>query len=275
MNNPVSQGQATLSQLIREAMSRQNISGNMLAQAAGVSEGTIRNLLRENTDPDATGPQALVLRAVCSVLGLDEIRVFQSAGFLSPDRLTPHISANAEYLAVRFDRLPQDKQELLMGMVESLEKLSGIDSPGSEVREILEAVRQLRQAHPIFQEHRRAITDRLGRFFGGALGKLTNQTVEDLALSSVVDQLRTLYSDDPAYTAIDPDLMLRVANDPQAVIALNALLPRKNIVSNVEKLFWLMYPASESPTAENQQAVKDLWEILRRASSAEKHDDPK
>jgi hypothetical protein len=273
--NQVSQTQPTLSQLIREAMSRQSISGNMLAQAAGVSEGTIRNLLRENTDPDATGPQALVLKAVCSVLGLDEIRIFQAAGFLNPDRLTPHISANAEYLAVRFDRLPPDKQELLMGMVESLEKLSGIDSPGSVARDLLEAVRELRQTHPMYQEHRLAITDRLGRFFGGALGKLTNQTVEDLALNSVVAQLQTLYSDDPAHTAIDSELVLSAVNHPHAAIALNALLPKKTIPSNVEKLFWLIYPASESPSTEQQEAVKDLWELLVRTSAVKKHNNTK
>ena len=267
----VNHNQPTLRQLLREAMSRQGLSGNMLAQAAGVSEGTIRNLLKENTDPDATGPQALVLKAVCNVLGLDEIRVFQVAGFLSPDRLTPHISANAEYLAVRFDRLPADKQELLMGMVESLEKLSGIESPGSEVRNILEAVRQIRQAHPMYQEHRLAITDRLGRFFGGALGKLTNQTVEDLALTSVVDQLQKLYAADPAHAAIDAELVLNAVNHPHAAIVLNALLPKKTIPSNVEKLFWLIYPASEAPSAEKQQAVKDLWELLLHVSVAKKH----
>jgi hypothetical protein len=274
MNNTANHEQALLSQLIREAMSRQNISGNMLAQAAGVSEGTIRNLLKENTDPDATGPQALVLKAVCSVLGLDEIRVFQAAGFLSPDRLTPHISANAEYLAVRFDRLPPDKQELLMGMVESLEKVSGIETPGSEVREILEAVRLLRQTHPMYQEHRHALTDRLGRFFGGALGKLTNQTVEDLALTSVVEQLQALKSDDPERSVINTDLVFRVVNHPHAAIALNALLPRKNIPSNVEKLFWLIYPASEAPDAEKRQAVKALWGLLC-ASSEQKHESAK
>ena len=270
MNNTTRQEQTGLSQLIREAMSRQNISGNMLAQAAGVSEGTIRNLLKENTDPDATGPQALVLKAVCTVLGLDEIRIFQAAGFLSPERLTPHVSANAEYLAVRFDRLPPDKQELLMGMVESLEKLSGIETPGGEVRDILEEVRQLRQSHPMYQEHRRVLTDRLGRFFGGALGKLTNQTVEDLALTSIVEQLQALYGNDPAQAATDPDLVFSVVNHPHATIALNALLPRKSISSNVEKLFWLIYPASEAPDEEKKQAVKDLWAVLLRSSSTPK-----
>src|SRR5579864_411044 len=275
MDSQIGQKEVLLSQIIREAMDRQNFSGNMLAQAAGVSEGTIRNLLKETSDPDAAGPQAVVLRAVCNVLDLDEIRVFQAAGFLSPDRLTPHISTNAEYLALRFDQLPADKQELLMGMLESLEKLSRIQAPGVEVRELLEEVRQLRQKYPMYKEHRLAITDRLGRFFGGALGKLTNQTVEDLALASVVEQLRALYSDEPAPAMIDHGVIVGVVNHPHVTVVLNALLPRKNIPSNVEKLFWLIYPASETPEAEKKQAAKDLWELLLRASSVEKHKDAK
>ncbi len=275
-NNPT---QESLSQIIRAAMDRQHISGNMLAQAAGVSEGTIRNLLRENDDPDAAGPQALVLKAVCQVLGLDEIRTFQAAGFLSPDQLIPHISTQAEYLAVRFDRLPGDKQELLLGMLESLEKLSGILSPGDEVRDVLEEVRALRLKHPLFKERRLVLTDRLGRFLGGALGKLTHQTVEDLTLGSVIERLGTLYRNAPLPPqTITEENVLAVVNHPNAAVALNALLPRKNIPSNIEKLFWLIHPENkelEYLDAETLSAIEDLWELLVRVSHAPPHENTK
>ena len=260
--------QTTLAQMIRQAMDRQNISGNMLAQAAGVSEGTIRNLLKDNTDPEATGPQGLVLKAVCNVLGLDELRVFQAAGFLSPDWLGSDLSVNAEYLAIRFDRLPTDKQELLLGMLDSLEKVSGIMSPGVEVRELLDAVRQLRVTHPMFKERRLALTDHMARFLGSALGKLTNETIDDIVLVSVVEQLSALFKGTVSGDQIRREFVLSVVNHPHSGIVLNVLLPRKSIPSNVEKLYWLIYQVQESPDSEKKQAVKDLWALLLRASQA-------
>ncbi|MHB8628402.1 MAG: helix-turn-helix domain-containing protein [Aggregatilineales bacterium] len=271
MDNATALAQPKLSQIIREAMELQHISRNMLAQAAGVSEGTIRNLLKDD-EPGATGPQGLVLKAVCTVLHLDDIRVFQAAGFLSPDRLTSQLSIRAEILGMRFDRLPTDKQELLVSMLESLEKVSGLPSVGPEVDTVVEEVRKLRRKHPVFKERRVVLTDRLGRFLGNALGKLTNETVEDITLTALVDQLRTLYRNDPTQLEISPESLRSVVNHPHSVIVLNTLLPRKNVPSNVEKLYWLTYPAVETPNAEHHQAVKDLWDLLVQVSRSPIHE---
>ncbi|MHB8628881.1 MAG: helix-turn-helix domain-containing protein [Aggregatilineales bacterium] len=127
-----------LHQIIREAMALQHISRNRLAQAAGVSEGTIRNLLKENDTPGATGPQGLVLKAVCAVLDIAPIRVFQAAGFLSPNRFTPKFSVRAEILAKRFDRLPSAQQAVLLSLLEWLEKASGLEALDTEAGTALE-----------------------------------------------------------------------------------------------------------------------------------------
>jgi transcriptional regulator with XRE-family HTH domain len=258
----------TLSAMIREAMDRRGMSNLALAKAAGVSEGTIRNLLRDDIDPDATGPKAHVLKNVAEALELDDLRVFQAAGYIRKDRLESHLSVRAEFLATRFDKLPPDKQELLLGMLASLEKVSGIPSPSEEVQDVLDEVRKLRKRFPLFKERRFVLTDRLGRFLGGALGKLTHETIESLSEDGVLNRLEVLFRRDLSQP-ITRERIRQIVNHPNAVVALNALLPHKNIPTNIEKLYWLLYPDIRDIEAlgeETLQSIEALWLLLVKVS---------
>lgn len=254
----------SLSQILREALDRRGMSNLALAKAAGVSEGTIRNLLREEFDPDATGPKAHVLKQIAEILELDDLRLFQAAGYIRREHLESHLSLRAEFLATRFDKLPDDKQELLLGMLASLEKVSGIPSPSQEVQDVLDEIRNLRKRFPMFRERRFVLTDRLGRFLGGTLGKLTNDTIESLSEGSVLDRLQLLFRKDSKHP-ITRELIRQVLAHPNATVALNALLPHKNIPSNVEKLFWLLHPENkdlETLDEETLRGVEALWLLL-------------
>ena len=263
-----------LHQMIREAMDRRGMSNNALAKAAGVSEGTIRNLLRDEVNPDATGPKAHVLKQVAEIMELDDLRVFQAAGYIRKDHLESHLTLQAEFLATRFDKLPADKQELLMGMLTSLEKVSGIASPSETVQDVLDEVRKLRKQYPLFQERRFVLTDRLGRFLGGAVGKLTNDTVETICEGAVLDRLQVLFRRDLAQP-ITRDIVRRVVAHSNATVALNALLPHKNIPSNIEKLYWLIFPENKSIEdldEETLRAIEALWLLLVRVSNGQQHE---
>jgi len=260
--------------LIREAMDRRGMSNLGLAKAAGVSEGTIRNLLREEFDPDATGPKAHVLKQVAEILELDDLRVFQAAGYIRKDHLESHLSLRAEFLATRFDKLPADKQELLLGMLASLEKVSGIPSPSEEVRDVLDEIRKLRKQFPIFKERRFVLTDRLGRFLGSAFGKLTNETIEGMAEDAILSRLEMLFRRDLTQP-LTRERIRQVLAHPHATVALNALLPHKNIPSNAEKLYWLIYPENkelEFLDQETLSAIEALWLLLVRVSGLSIHE---
>jgi len=262
-----------LHQMLRDAMNNQHVSNLRLAKAAGVSEGTIRNLLREEAGPDAVGPQAHVLKRVANILGLDELRVFQAAGFISKERIAFNISVRAEYLALRFDKLPTDKQELLLGMLNSLEKVSGIASPSEDIQDVLAEVRKLQKQFPMFKDRRFVLTDRLGRFLGSAFGKLTNDTVETITAGAVLERLQLLFRNDAAQHVSAESLRV-VMSHTNVSVALNALLPHKNIPSNVEKLYWLIYPENkelEALDAETLRAIEALWLLLLRVSGSSQH----
>ncbi len=52
-------------------------------------------------------------------------------------------------------------------------------------------------------------------------------------------------------------------------VALNALLPHKNMPFNVEKMYWLIYPENKEFEALNGktfQAIDALWLLLFRTS---------
>jgi transcriptional regulator with XRE-family HTH domain len=266
---------APLHQLIRDAMNNRRMSNNSLAKAAGVSEGTIRNMLKEQTDPDAAGPQAHVLKRVANILELDELRVFQAAGFISKDRVISSISIRAEYLAMRFDKLPPDQQELLMGMLNSLEKVSGIPSPSEEIQDVLAEIRKLQKQFPMFKERRFVLTDRLGRLLGSAVGKLTNDTVETITEGAVLERLQILFRNEVAQP-ISAEILHAVMGHPNVTVALNVLLPHKNIPSNVEKFYWLIHPENkplEALDEDTLHAIEALWTLLVRISRSSQHGD--
>ncbi len=108
----------TLGTFIADVMSKQQHNNVSLAQAAGVSEGVIRNLLKHGVDPKAKDPDARTLRKVADALGVDSLMLFRLAGYIppAPDANT----VRAEYLADVFDTLSPEKQDAVMGVLEAM-----------------------------------------------------------------------------------------------------------------------------------------------------------
>ena len=75
----------TLGELIEKALVKRGISSNKLSELAGVSQGTIHNLLKQGRDSSVPGPHPRVLRSVCEVLDLDQLYVFQLVGYIDPN----------------------------------------------------------------------------------------------------------------------------------------------------------------------------------------------
>jgi transcriptional regulator with XRE-family HTH domain len=264
MSEPL-ETEPSLSVYLRQVLEARHMSGNQLAQVAGIAEATVRNLLKQGADPDVPGPHPLVLKAVCEALQLDEIEVFQRAGYLSAIPRGGQLSASAEYFGLRFDHLPPEQQAILWDLLGSLEKASGITPPGEQIRWLLEEVRKLRKAHPMFEKRRFTLTDEAGRL----LGNLTPHLTLNVMLDSLTERFRDLFVTEPS-VAITPDAIQAILEHPHAVIVLNALLPRKDIPSALEKLFWLSHPGGTldkrvaTLSAEHQAGIRALWELLGR-----------
>ena len=125
----------TLGHLIADLMRKQKHSNRSLASAAGVSDTAIRNLLKYGVDNNAKDPDARTLRRVADALGVEPLRLFRLAGYIPPeDRM---YSARAEYLAKVFDRLTAEKQQALIGIIETMvddESASSLEAMKSDAQ---------------------------------------------------------------------------------------------------------------------------------------------
>ncbi len=75
----------TLGEFLEHALQQRGMSANQLSELAGISQGTVRNLLKQGDTESVPGPHPKKLKAVCEVLNLDQVKVFQLAGYISPD----------------------------------------------------------------------------------------------------------------------------------------------------------------------------------------------
>ena len=108
----------TLSELISDVMELKNHSNRSLAAAAGISEGAVRNLLKYGEEEGVKEPDARTLRAVAEALDIKPATLFKLAGYLPRERVNN--SWQAVYVADVFDRLPPDKQDIVMGVLEAI-----------------------------------------------------------------------------------------------------------------------------------------------------------
>ena len=257
--------------LIRAAMVNQNLSLNKLAEAAGVGVATIANLLEQGTDHAHSGVHPLVLRKVAEVLDLDQILLFQVAGYLAAEGIEHPLSPEATYLALCFDTLSTEQQRLLLDMTHSLMASSGIPRRAVRIRELLTQTELLRQQHPLFRQHPFGIRREMGRI----IGNLTHTTTRGILMSGVTERIQgALQTDSPPrlITAHEIEQTLRSSD---VAIVLNALLPRKEIPTSPEKLYWLVH---DSQTAGRRladlpqryepyrEAIRDLWKLLESAA---------
>jgi DNA-binding Xre family transcriptional regulator len=89
---------SNLGELLEHRLRAYNISSNKLSELAGVSQGTIHNLLKQGRDSSVPGPHPRVLRAICEVLVLDQLEVFQLVGYIDPNyRPTNYTTRHSEH----------------------------------------------------------------------------------------------------------------------------------------------------------------------------------
>src|SRR5258708_6004274 len=113
----------SLGEFIEHAMNHRQISHNRLSELAGVSQGTIHNLAKQGRDSNVPGPHPRVLRAVCEVLGLDQLVVFQMAGYIDQNYqpLPEKPSAVGAYVQRCFESLSPVNQAHLLMLLEQLQ----------------------------------------------------------------------------------------------------------------------------------------------------------
>jgi len=123
----------TLGAFIADLMQQQNHSNVSLGEAAGVSEGVIRNLLKVGLNPKARDPDARTLRRVADALGVNALMLFRLAGYIPPESNAN--SVRAEYLADVFDELTAEKQDAVLSVLEAM-------SDSQSRKQSLKAIRQ-------------------------------------------------------------------------------------------------------------------------------------
>lgn len=261
------QSPKTLGSYIRMILNERGMSGNMLAAASGVAESTIRSLLKQGEDASAPGPHPLVLRAVCDVLGLDHVRVFQMAGYIPLDYQPAHLSPSGEYVGLCFDAMTPDQQAMLLGLIASLDRSRQLPLSGKRLEQLVQEVARLRQQYSLFRFHKLPVLDEIGRI----AGNLLRSNPEDLYLDRIFLRLSALFHADPE-PPITRAQIDRVIHHPNAGAVLNILLPRKEMRTSLEKFYWLIHPAGtyrtgiEALSEEDQAACRALWGLLMRAA---------
>src|SRR5258708_2699275 len=113
---------STLGEYLERALQQRSMSGNELSELAGISQGTVRNLLKQGDTASVPGPHPKKLKAVCEVLNLDQVRAFQLAGYISPDD-TDVFQAEDEHsqsIIDLFAMLSPDKQATTLAQLTEL-----------------------------------------------------------------------------------------------------------------------------------------------------------
>jgi hypothetical protein len=122
----------TLGGFIAELMDKHQHSNRSLATAAGISEGAVRNLLKYGLDARAKDPDARTLQQVANALGVNPLRLYRLAGYLPP--IPDTHSVRAEFVADVFDRLPIDKQEAVLGVLDAMADNPSVTQTVREIR---------------------------------------------------------------------------------------------------------------------------------------------
>ena len=109
---------STLGQFVAALMDRQQHTNRSLAAVAGISEGAIRNILRFGMNSSAKAPDPHTLTKLAQALNVDPLHLFRLAGYIPPE--PDARSIRAEYVAEIFDRLPVEKQDAVLAVVEAM-----------------------------------------------------------------------------------------------------------------------------------------------------------
>lgn len=246
---------------LRTILEQRGMSGNQLAKAAGVTEGTIRNLLKQGEDSSVSNPHPLVLRSISEVLGLDVVRVLQILNYVPSNYHTAPLSPIGEYVGLSFDQLQADGQRVLLGVLAILTS-DGSLSP-DDINTLSQAARELRKSHLMFVERKFDVRDEFGRVIGSFFGMFSDVQL----LHTIAHRLSELFRNEPE-TLITEARVQAAAHHPHGRVLLNLLLPRKEITNPLEKLYWLMFPndtygkQEQDISEEQQEGIRALWRIL-------------
>lgn len=109
---------STLGQFIADLMAKHQHTNRSLADVAGISEGAVRNILKYGSDPSAKDPDARTLTKIAQALDVDPLHLFRLVGYIPPEADAKSIRAG--YIAEMFDRLPPEKQDAILAVVEAM-----------------------------------------------------------------------------------------------------------------------------------------------------------
>ena len=108
---------STLGQFVASLMDRQQHTNRSLAAIAGISEGAIATFCAL-VSISAKDPDPHTLTKLAQALDVDPLHLFRLTGYIPPE--PDARSIRAEYVAEIFDRLPSEKQDAVLAVVEAM-----------------------------------------------------------------------------------------------------------------------------------------------------------
>jgi len=126
----------TLGQFLSEILDARHLTARALAEGANVSQSGISNVLQGRPRE----PDPRTLRAIADYLEIDVFILFRLLGYVPPaSEYYGAYSPIALYVATRFEALPDDKQQALLHVMETLAPEPGQKQDLQTLRERLEA----------------------------------------------------------------------------------------------------------------------------------------
>lgn len=250
---------------LRAYLKRMNLSNTEFGRRVNLSESTIRNLLRIGVDPKAPEPQASVLLKVCSYTGIDPLYAFQRVyNFVADPQLLTE-NEDMEYLLLSYNLFSDDKRSILLSLIDSLWKSNELSNQldQQQIKVIAGSVHKFVEQYPAIAQRRFSIVDQLGQ----KIGSLFPNYTEAEALAMCAMRLSKLAKDDASLEFTTSEEIAEVLAHPKVNIVINALLPRKSVPTNTQKLYWLLYfksndPGTERLSPEEKLALIALWKFV-------------
>lgn len=125
--------ETTLGGYIAELMEKHQHSNRSLAATAGISEGAVRNILKYGREKNTKDPDARTLQQLAKALEVDSLYLFRLAGYIEPEPAAHTVRGN--FLATLFDQLPIEKQDAILGLLETMVDNTGDKDAIAQIRE--------------------------------------------------------------------------------------------------------------------------------------------
>jgi hypothetical protein len=239
-------------------MAQNNVSAGKLAQAAGVAENSIRNVLRFGLDDDAPAPSPKLLVAVADFLRLDPTWLFSLAGYLPTTRR--EIGVLGEYVAARFEELTPEQQNALLEMLEEFEEANGVPHYRKAIRKWQKQSRELHGSRSLWFVKPDQLLSRL-------LGGIS----EDSMLRSIEFHLGLLLPD----ASPTSDEILHVTQHPVGKAILGEILPEKDVPTALSRLYYLShFNEDRAIKPEVKAAILAIWNLLVEATDLPSRNEP-